>query len=331
MVNPDRLRVLLAAARAGSFSAAADVLFLTPSAVSQQIAALEREVGAALFERGRRGVDLTTAGEALHRHAEAVANRLADAQAEIDALVAGETGRVTLGSFPTATASFVAASVALFQRRHPGLEVRLVDGEPYESVRRLKLRELDVAVVFDLASWPVYQSYEGRPTAASGDIELVDLCEDPFLVMLPAEHPLASKPTLELGDLRGERITGSSNDCAPWGSDLRGLCREVGFEPILEAFYCSADFQAQQAFVAAGLGLSLLPALAIGVRDDIVLRPLRGGPVRRVRLAFPSGAFRSTATTALVSVLRDLAPSRPVSEAPVVAPPARRPRSPRRR
>lgn len=297
MISIDRLPVLLAAARAGSFSAAADLLFLTPSAVSQQVAALERDVGATLFERSRRGVELTTAGRALHGHAEAVVNRLADAQAEIDALVSGDAGRVVLGSFPTATARFAAG------------EARLVDGEPYESVVRLKRRELDLAVVFDLPTWPVYRSYEGRPTASPEDVELVDLCEDAFQVMLPAGHPLARKRLLGLDDLRGERITGSSNDCAPWGAELRRLCQEVGFEPLLEPLYCSADFQAQQAFVASGLGLSLLPSLVVGVRDDIVLRPLRGGPVRRVRLAFPSGAFRSAATSALVSVLRKMAGS----------------------
>lgn len=329
MISIDRLPVLLAAARAGSFSAAADLLFLTPSAVSQQVAALERDVGATLFERSRRGVELTTAGRALHGHAEAVVNRLADAQAEIDALVSGDAGRVVLGSFPTATARFAAASVASFQRRHPRVEARLVDGEPYESVVRLKRRELDLAVVFDLPTWPVYRSYEGRPTASPEDVELVDLCEDAFQVMLPAGHPLARKRVLGLDDLRGERITGSSNDCAPWGAELRRLCQEVGFEPLLEPLYCSADFQAQQAFVAAGLGLSLLPSLVVGVRDDIVLRPLRGGPVRRVRLAFPSGAFRSAATSALVSVLRKMAPARRASRSRPATPRPRRSPTPR--
>ena len=329
MISIDRLPVLLAAARAGSFSAAADLLFLTPSAVSQQVAALERDVGATLFERSRRGVELTTAGRALHGHAEAVVNRLADAQAEIDALVSGDAGRVVLGSFPTATARFAAASVASFQRRHPRVEARLVDGEPYESVVRLKRRELDLAVVFDFPTWPVYRSYEGRSTASPEDVELVDLCEDAFQVMLPAGHPLARRRQLGLDDLRGERITGSSNDCAPWGAELRRLCQEVGFDPLLEPLYCSADFQAQQAFVAAGLGLSLLPSLVVGVRDDIVLRPLRGGPVRQVRLAFPSGAFRSAATSALVSVLRKMAPARRASRSRPATPRPRRSPTPR--
>ncbi len=309
MISTERLAVLLAAARAGSFAAAADLLFQTPSAVSQQIANLEREVGTLLFERSRRGVQLTAAGHALHRHAEAVFNRLADAQAEIDALTSGAIGRLAFGSFPTATATFAASAVAVFQDRHPGVEVRFTDGEPYESIVRLKLRELDLAVVFDLESWPVYRSYAGRTVASASDIEVVDLCEDPFLVMLSPDHRLTKKRELKLDDLRHERITGSSNDCAPWGADLRRLCGAKGFQPMLEPLYSSADFQAQQAFVASGLGLSLLPSLAIvNVRDDIALRPLRGGPIRRVQVAFPAGAYRSAAVEALVAILRELVP-----------------------
>ncbi len=308
MISSDRLAVLLAAANAGSFAAAAKTLFLTPSAVSQQVAALERDVGVKLFERSRSGVRLTVAGQILRRHAEVVLNRLADARAEVDSLVSGETGRVVLGSFPTATAGFAAAAVAVFRLQHPHVEVRLVDGEPADSVRRLTNRELDLAVVFDLPSWPAYRTYEGRDVAGPTDIEYLDLCADPFLVMLPREHPLAAKPALAIVDLRGERITGSSNGCAPWGEDLRRLCAEAGFEAWLEPLYTSDDFQAQQALVAAGLGLSLLPALAaISARDDICLRPLQTGPVRRVRVAFRAEAFRSAAATALVAVLDSLA------------------------
>ncbi len=309
MISTERLAVLLAAARAGSFAGAADLLFQTPSAVSQQIANLEREVGTLLFERSRRGVQLTAAGHVLQRHAEAVLNRLADAQAEIEALTSGETGRVAFGSFPTATATFAASAVAVFQERHPGVEVRFMDGEPYESIVRLKLRELDLAVVFDLESWPAYRSYAGRTVASASDTESLELCEDPFLVMLSPHHRLASKRELVLDDLRHERITGSSNDCAPWGADLRRLCGARDFQPMLEPLYSSADFQAQQAFVASGLGLSLLPSLAVvNVRDDIVLRPLRGGPIRRVQVAFPAGAYRSAAVEALVAILRELVP-----------------------
>ena len=308
MINSDRLEMLLAAARAGSFSAAAKKLFLTPSAVSQQIAALERDVGVALFERSRHGVRLTTAGQSLHRHAEAVANRLADAQIEIDSLVSGGSGRVVVGSFPTATAAFVAEGIARFRRVHPQVEVRLVDGEPSDSVLQLKMRELDLAVVFDLPSWPAYRSYEGREVAARDDIEIIHLCDDPFLVMLPIQHRLTSKTELDVVDLRGERITVSSGNSAPWGADLRRVCDEVGFEPLLDPMCSSYDFQAQQALVAAGFGLSLLPTLAaVNVRSDIILRPLRMGPARRVGVAFPAGAYRAPITKELVALLGDMA------------------------
>lgn len=314
MISTDRLTVLLAAARVGSFAGAADALFQTPSAISQQIATLEREVGAILFERSRRGVRLTIAGHALQRHAEVVLNHLADAQSEIEALVSGETGRVQFGSFPTATATFAASAVAIFQARFPRAEVRFTDGEPYESFARLKARQLDLAVVFDLAGWPAYRTYEGRVVGSESDVSLTSLCEDPFLVMLSPGHRLAERRHLELDDLRNERITGSSNDCAPWGTDLRRLCEAAGFTPALEPLYCSADFQAQQAFVAAGLGISLLPSLAqLNARRDIVLRPLRGGPVRRVHVAFPAGAYRSAATTALVAILQELVAAKDVT------------------
>nr|MBA2282714.1 LysR family transcriptional regulator [Acidimicrobiia bacterium] len=206
MISSDRLEVLIVAARVGSFSGAAKILFLTPSAVSQQIAALERDIGTALFERSRNGVRLTTAGQVLYGHAEAVVNRLTDARAEIAALVSGEAGRVVLGSFPTATASFVATAVARFRQHHPQVEVSLVDGEPADSVLRLKRRELDLAVVFDLPSWPAHRTYQGRDAALPGDIDIVPLCDDPFLVMLPVDHPLTAKAHLDVTDLRGERI-----------------------------------------------------------------------------------------------------------------------------
>lgn len=308
MISSDRLEVLIVAARVGSFSGAAKILFLTPSAVSQQIAALERDIGTALFERSRNGVRLTTAGQVLYGHAEAVVNRLTDARAEIAALVSGEAGRVVLGSFPTATASFVATAVARFRQHHPQVEVSLVDGEPADSVLRLKRRELDLAVVFDLPSWPAHRTYQGRDAALPGDIDIVPLCDDPFLVMLPVDHPLTAKAHLDVTDLRGERITGSAIGCAPWGADLRHLCAAAGFEPRLEPLYSSDDFQAQQAFVTAGLGISLLPTLAlIGARPDIALRPLSMAPARRVGIAFPAGAYRATVATALVSLLGSLA------------------------
>lgn len=308
MLGTERLRTLLAVARTGSFAAAAGDLYLTPSAVSQQMAALEREAAAVLFERNRRGVRLTDAGRALVAHAEVVVARLADARAELEAIGAGGAGRLRFGSFPTATATFVARAVAAFGARHPGVELRFFDGEPYESAARLKARELDLAVVFDLSCWPVTVDYDGQPVCAEGDLDCVELFADPFAVLVPAGHPLEACAEVAVEQLAGERVVGSPRRCAPWGADLERLCRLAGFEPVFEDRYRSADFQAQQAFVAAGRGLTLLPRLARGaVRDDVVVRPLVDGPVRHVKLATPAGAYRSPAVAAMVDVLCEAA------------------------
>lgn len=306
MISSDRLVILIAAAHAESFAGAARRLFLTASAVSQQMQALEREVGAVLFERNRRGVRLTNEGRVLVRHAEAIVASLADAQAELGALADGLGGELRLGSFPTATADFAARAVALFQARYPRIELRFVDGEPYESFTRLKARELDLAVVFDLDSWPVYRHYDGSALGSDDDVELFELADDPYHVMLPTDHPLTAEQALELGHVRDEPIIGSSNDCAPWGSDLRNSCEAIGFLPRLQPLYQSADFQALQGFVAAGLGISLLPNLAAPyARRDIALRPLRGGPVRHVKVAFPRRSYRPPAAEAMVEILRE--------------------------
>lgn len=241
-------------------------------------------------------------------HADRILTELRDAVAEVGAIAACAGGRVTLGSFPTATASFAARAVATFRDRYPDVEVRFVDGEPAESIVRLRARELDLAVVFDLESWPVTMDYSGTVVASETDVQLIDFCDDPFLLLVPRGHRLAQEPVVTLPQLADEAFIGSSFECAPWGRDLAVLCRRRGFEPNFELLYSSIDFSALQAFVAAGLGLTLLPRLATGhLRDDVVLRPLEEGPARRVKIALPARSFRSPVTTAMIDVLREVA------------------------
>src|SRR5918911_3806142 len=149
MLDVKRLRVLREVAAQRSFSAAAHKLGYTQSAVSQQIAALEREAGATLIERNPRGIRLTDAGEALVRHADGILARLAEAEAELDAIAGLKGGRLRLASFPTAGATLVPAAIADFSRRHPGVELSLAEAEPDESLPRLKAGELDVVLVDD--------------------------------------------------------------------------------------------------------------------------------------------------------------------------------------
>jgi DNA-binding transcriptional LysR family regulator len=293
--------MLLAVAERGSFAAAAAELSFTPSAVSQQMAMLEREAGIELFERSSRGIRLTPSGQALVRHAETIHLTLLDARAELDGLAQASAGRVAFGSFPTATAVFAAGAVGSFHSQHGEVEVSVTDGEPYESVARLRARTLDLALVFELDSWPANKDYDGHLVASTDDVVVEDLFDDPFDLLLPTDHPLAGdQREIELKELAEERIIGSPVGAAPWGMDLEHVCKLAGVEPMFAAVYRSPDLQSQQAFVAAGLGISLLPRLAQRtLRSDVAIRPLMHAPVRHIRLAWPAGAYRSGAATAL--------------------------------
>ena len=304
MLDPRRLRVLVEIERRGSFAAAAQALSFTPSAVSQQIAALERETGTRLFERGARGVRLTDAGRALAAHAEAVLARLADAETELDAISGRRAGRLRFGSFPTATAVFGAAAGELFRERYPEIQFSYTDAEPYEIARLLRARELDLALTFTYDRWPVGARYDGVVVSSDEEVEYLDLFDDPFLVVLPLAHRLAAVEVVPIPELAPERVLGGP----PWGPDFRHLCNLAGFEPTFDPSYRTPDFHAFQAFVAYGRGLTLLPRLALtALREDVIVRPLAPAPVRHVRIAMPRDAYHSPAMEAMHEILLELA------------------------
>ena len=309
MLDERRIEMLLAVAEHGSFTRAAAALSFTPSAISQQMGLLERDAGAVLFERSPRGVRITEAGHALLLHAEAIRRHLLDARAEVAGITKARGGRLAFGSFPTATATIAAPAIATFHGRHDEVDLQLLDGESYESAARLRSRELDLALVFYLDNWPAAMDYEGNLVAREDEIEMLPLFDDPFLLLLPQSHRLAATDEeVELADLAEERIIGSPVGCAPWGTDLEHICAEAGVELMFQAAYRSADFQAQQALVASGLGISLLPRLAAGaLRADVVIRPLMNAPVRHVALAWPAGAYRSPAVKSMIEVIEAIA------------------------
>src|SRR5947209_14647575 len=147
MLDVRRMRVLREVAAQRSFSAAADKLGYTQSAISQQIAALEREAGATLIERNPRGIRLTDAGEALVRHADKILARLAEAEAELDAIAGLKGGRLRLASFPTAGATLVPRAIAEFSKRHPAVELSMTEAEPDEGLPRLTAAQPDPLLV----------------------------------------------------------------------------------------------------------------------------------------------------------------------------------------
>jgi DNA-binding transcriptional LysR family regulator len=296
MLDVRRLRVLREVAAHGSFSAAAEALSYTQSAVSQQIAALEREAGSRLVERSARGVRLTDAGRALVAHADAILARLADAEEELLAIAGLRGGRLRLAAFPSACATLMPLAVARFRERHPGVELSLHPAEPDVGLRLLRAGEADIAL-------SIRATFSTR---TDDDVDAVTLLDDPMYIMLHRDHPMAGRARLRLGDLAGDSwMIGTAGNC-PDASIFLRACQSAGFEPRI-AFNLD-DYNAIQGFVAAGMGVSFIPDLAlIAVRDDVVVRSLGARPpVRRIIATTLSESFRSPAKQAMLDVLAEV-------------------------
>jgi DNA-binding transcriptional LysR family regulator len=296
MLDVKRLRVLREVAARGSFSAAAEALAYTQSAVSQQIAALEREAGTILVDRNARGVRLTESGHALVRHAEVILARLADAEAELEAIAGVRGGRLRLVSFPTAGATVAPRAIARFRERYPGVEVTLAPREPHEGLECLKTGECDIALTVEAAFRPIDDKA----------IECHHLLDDPMYICLPAGHPVAGKRRIKLADLADDTWITSIPDTCPDSAILERACHAAGFEPRVA--FQSDDYVAIQGFIAAGVGVCLIPDLAlVAVRDDVVVRPLHGrAPVRRIIAATLAGGYMSPAGIAMLEILADV-------------------------
>jgi DNA-binding transcriptional LysR family regulator len=297
MLDVRRLRVLREVAAHGSFSAAADALSYTQSAVSQQIAALEREAGARLVERSARGVRLTDAGRALVTHADAILARLADAEEELQAIAGLRGGRLRLAAFPSACATLMPLAVARFRERHPGVDLSLHPAEPDVGLRLLRAGEADIAL-------SIAATFSTR---TQDDVEAVALMDDPMYIMLHRDHPMAGRARLRLADLADDAwMIGTAGTCPDVSIFLRA-CQAAGFEPRI-AFNLD-DYNAIQGFVAAGMGVSFIPDLAlIAVRDDVVVRSLGARPpVRRIIATTLADSFRSPAKQAMLDVLTEVA------------------------
>jgi DNA-binding transcriptional LysR family regulator len=296
MLNVARLRILTEVARRGSISAAAAALSYTQSAVSQQIAALESETGLALLERHPRGVSLTAAGQALVGHADGILARLEAAEEAMDAIAGLRGGHLRMASFPTAGATLMPRAIAEFRSSYPDVQLSLAEGEPEDVAPRLRGGELDLALVFEFAG----ESLTGeRMTRA-------ELLEDPMFLALPRTHRLASREQLRLEDLSAQAWvqTSSSSPCA---RHVVRCCHAAGFEPNVA--FESDDYQTVQGLVAAGVGVALIPRMALSaVREDITVRSLSPAPpVRTVIAAASAGARLVPAATAMLGILEALA------------------------
>jgi DNA-binding transcriptional LysR family regulator len=297
MLSVNRLRILIEVANSGSFSAAAEVLSYTQASVSQQIAALESETGVTLLERLPRGVRLTPAGEVLLEYAEGIIARLHAAEAEMAAIAGLRGGQLRMASFPTAGATLMPLAIAIFRAQHPEVELSLAEGEPEEIAPRLSAGEFDLALLFE---------FEGISDLLGPELSRQPLFEDPMFLALPADHALAQRRTLRLENLRAEAWIQTSAESACARHVVRS-CHAAGFEPIVS--FESDDYQTVQGLVAAGVGVALIPKLALaGAREDIAIRALSPrSPVREVIAATPAGTRLTAAAAAMRQILADVA------------------------
>ena len=283
-MDPRRLLTFRAVAHERSFTRAAAALALTQPSVSQQIAALETELGARLLDRRPGGLALTQAGAVLLEHADAIAARLDLADAQLAELAATAAATLRLGAFSSALADLVPAAVQHLQDHHPGTAVTVEEVGSEEAVARTRAGDLHLALAFQDAA---------APRREPDGLERLDLARERFLVALPPGHRLAARKTVAVADLAGEGWTVPSAD----GLLVR-TCRAAGFEPRVVSV--TREPVAIQALVRRGLAVTLAPELLRGAFQDVPLRPIRGGgPERAVYALLPPGRRHPLALAAL--------------------------------
>ncbi|MFD7897380.1 LysR family transcriptional regulator [Streptomyces sp. NPDC059743] len=277
MLDRRRMQLLRAVVTSGSLTAAARNLGYTPSAISQQMAVLEKEAGIALLERTGRGVRPTEAGRMLTDYAAVIDRHFTEAEAELAELRAGRTGRVAVRYFATAGATLVAPAVAALRREQPGIQVELklsdLKGPLADPLPDVRSRLADLALVV-----------RPRDQLSVDGVQFVHLLDDRYSAVLPEGHPLAAKRELDLTDLADEPWVGSDQS-GPCLEPVLDACGSAGFSPnfVVE----SGDYDTAQGFVAAGLGVSLIPEMGLGNRHPaVVVRPVRNPePIRTIYAA----------------------------------------------
>ncbi|MFI9787047.1 LysR family transcriptional regulator [Kitasatospora sp. NPDC051984] len=282
MIDARRLRTLRAVADHRTVTAAAAALYLTPSAVSQQLAALEQETGHTLLVRDGRGVRLTAAGEILLGHADAVLAQLERAEADLAAYSSGAAGEVTVAAFATGIAMVLAPAIAALAGTNPGLRVKARDSEGDASLPMLLDGRADIAVAVE---------YRGAPRPDDRRLTRLPLYAEPFDAVLPLDHPLAAGTgPVAVAELADEPWIGPypGNPC----HDVVLLaCENAGFQPRL--MHSSDDFSAVTALASAGAGVALVPrsALRAADRGRVAVRPVTSAlATRKVFAATRAGA-----------------------------------------
>ncbi|MQA11189.1 MAG: LysR family transcriptional regulator [Pseudonocardiaceae bacterium] len=259
MLDLTRLRVLVTVAREGSVTAAAEALHYAQPSVSHHLARLEAELGVPLVQRVGRGIRLTEAGRLLVDRAEEILGQVESTRTELAAHAGLRTGRVRLAAFPSALATLVPPAAARLAVAHPDIELALTEAEPPEALAALRNADIDVALIFE---------HDEPSTGDHRNTTVTTLLEEPLYVVTPADRDWQGSRS-ELATYAAERWIAGCERCR---AHLLSACGRAGFTPIVE--FETDDYVAVQALVAAGLGVSTLPGLALaanrhsGVRID---------------------------------------------------------------
>jgi DNA-binding transcriptional LysR family regulator len=292
MLDVRKLRVLRELSERGTIAATAEALSFTPSAISQQLSALERETGVELLAREGRRLTLTEPARRLVARTDEVLAALEAAEADLEASQGEVRGTIALAAFPTAAAVLVPPVVATLRAAHPALAIRVEELEPHESLPALRLGEVDLALAHD---------YDTIPRRADPAFAEHPLMADPLRIALPAGHPRAGGP-VDLADLAGERwIAGRPGTHC--GTVVTTASRAAGFEPEIVAH--GSEFTTMLALVAAGLGVAMVPGLATatGATPGVALVAMRPALERRIFAAVRTGSGRRAAVAAVLAAL----------------------------
>jgi DNA-binding transcriptional LysR family regulator len=295
VLDANRLRIFAAVAEEGSFTAAADKLYLSQSAVSQQMAILEREVGLSLMERVPRGIRLTPAGVLLAERAKSLLSAMSGIEQEMHRL-ANRPAQVRLGAFPTAGAHLIPLTVQAYTQRHPNAQITISPAHAGEVASLLREGAIHVGLVWD---------YDFAPRPEDAGLDRVHLLNDPLRVVLSKSHPLADRREIALVELAEEPWVVREHR-APYADAFETMCRIAGFEP--HVVFRAEDYQSAQGLVAAGIGVSLVPELSLTARrPDVVTRALSTPTfVRRIAAVTLPEAKRDPTTVQLLQVLRQV-------------------------
>ncbi|MFC0626331.1 LysR family transcriptional regulator [Kribbella deserti] len=284
------MQILRAVVTSGSVTAAATHLGYTPSAISQQIAALEREAGIALLERVGRGVQPTAAGRLLTEHASILSQNVAEAERALADLRAGRTGRLSIRYFASVGPTLLAPALAELRREYDGVAFDLTLTDLEDPLRSMQADDSDLTIMVGTG-------------AASPGIRVVHLVDDSYHAVLPSGHPLAAKNVIEMAELAPEAWIGSEPP-GPCLQPILDACAAAGFSPDFVAK--SEDHATAQGLVAAGLGISLIPRLALQARHPgVEIRPVRHPePVRAIHAAVRESTLTQPAARALLDALK---------------------------